>query len=336
MTRLYIALLAAALLWGFRAEAQDPVFSQFYASPLQLNPAFTGTTAAPRVALNYRNQWPNLAGFQTYVTYAASYEQLVPELNSGFGLLLMSDNQAEGTIRSTQAKAVYSYVVRTRSDWSFRFGVNAGLGQAAYDWDRFVFLDQIDPINGPVNPSAEIRPDISSLTYFDAGAGILAYSSKFYAGLNVQHLNRPDVALLGFNSQLYEGLPMFVSLHTGMQFTLREGNNRQAEAFISPNLLYIQQGDFGQVNGGAYLGLGNFFGGLWYRHAFTNPDAVIVLLGVQKGVFKFGYSYDITVSSLDQTGGAHEISMILNFENSEAFKNRRRSNQYNDCFQFFR
>lgn len=329
-------LLLLVVLTGSRAEAQDPVFSQFYASPLQLNPAFTGTTYAPRIAMNYRNQWPNLAGFQTYVTYAASYEQFVPQLNSGFGLMLMSDNQAEGTIRSTSAKAVYSYVVRTRSDWSFRFGVNAGLGQAAYDWDRFVFLDQIDPINGPVNPSSEIRPDISSLTYFDAGAGILAYSKHFYAGLNVQHLNRPDVALLGYNSQLYEGLPMFTSLHAGYQITLRERNNRQASSFISPNLLYIQQGDFGQVNAGAYAGVGNFFGGLWYRHAFTNPDAVILLVGVQKGVFKFGYSYDITVSQLDNTGGAHEISLILNFDNSENFKNRMKANQYNDCFQFFR
>jgi hypothetical protein len=57
-------------------QAQDPVFTQFYAAPVQLNPALTGSTLAPRIALNYRNQWPAL---NAYVTYAASYEQFVEE-----------------------------------------------------------------------------------------------------------------------------------------------------------------------------------------------------------------------------------------------------------------
>ena len=50
--------------------AQDPEFSQYYAAPLYLNPAFTGTTADHRFIANFRNQWPNVA--QGYVTYAAS------------------------------------------------------------------------------------------------------------------------------------------------------------------------------------------------------------------------------------------------------------------------
>ncbi|MEL7422621.1 MAG: type IX secretion system membrane protein PorP/SprF, partial [Bacteroidota bacterium] len=40
-------------------QAQDPIFSQFYAAPLQLNPAFAGTTIAPRFTFNHRNQYPN-------------------------------------------------------------------------------------------------------------------------------------------------------------------------------------------------------------------------------------------------------------------------------------
>jgi len=53
--------------------AQDPEFTQFYANPLYLNPAFAGTARCPRVNLNYRNQWPAISG--TYVTYSASYDQ---------------------------------------------------------------------------------------------------------------------------------------------------------------------------------------------------------------------------------------------------------------------
>src|SRR6185295_17434324 len=53
--------------------AQDPEFTQFYANPLYLNPAFAGTARCPRICLNYRNQWPGISG--TYVTYSASYDQ---------------------------------------------------------------------------------------------------------------------------------------------------------------------------------------------------------------------------------------------------------------------
>ena len=55
--------------------AQDPQFSQFYASPLYLNPALTGSVKCPRATLNYRNQWPALGS--TYVTYIASFDQQV-------------------------------------------------------------------------------------------------------------------------------------------------------------------------------------------------------------------------------------------------------------------
>ena len=41
--------------------AQDPHFSQFFSSPMTLNPAFTGKfNGQVRAAANYRNQWPTI------------------------------------------------------------------------------------------------------------------------------------------------------------------------------------------------------------------------------------------------------------------------------------
>jgi hypothetical protein len=48
-----------------------------------------------------------------------------------------------------------------------------------------------------------------------------------------------------------------------------------------------------------------------------NPsaDALVFLLGLQISAFQFAYSYDFTVSSFsNQSGGAHEISLIWEFE----------------------
>ena len=64
----HLFLLGFLVLLLNYTHAQDPVFSQFYATPMQLNPAFAGTTYAPRITLNYRNQWPSWPN--AYTTYA--------------------------------------------------------------------------------------------------------------------------------------------------------------------------------------------------------------------------------------------------------------------------
>ncbi|MBR9922286.1 MAG: type IX secretion system membrane protein PorP/SprF [Bacteroidetes bacterium] len=338
--QLFLFLLLVA---GLGLQAQDPVFTQFYAAPLQLNPAFTGTTYAPRIALNYRNQLPSFAG-NAYVTYSASFDQFIPNLNSGFGLFVTSDDQGEGLIKTNLLKANYSYQVKVVDDFKLKFGVNAGFTQARYDWDSFIFLDQLDKLTGPVdingnaNPTGENRPAETSRTYFDVGAGILAISPHFYAGFSMGHLTRPNEGLLQINNELTEGLPMIMSLHAGTQITLKEGNNRNPGAFLSPNMLILKQGDFGQINAGAYAGLGYFFLGAWYRHGFANPDAIMALVGYQQGILKIGYSYDFTVSELASAngGGTHEISVIINLEKLPGVQRRMRANRYNDCLQMFR
>ena len=135
---------------------------------------------------------------------------------------------------------------------------------------------------------------------------------------------------------MIEGLPLKVSLHGGAQFIVKEGNNRNPASFISPNILFLKQGDQGQLNVGAYYSLGLVFAGDWYRHAFGNGDAAIAMVGVSYDIVKIGYSYDFTVSSLSPTGGSHEISFVLNLDNSETLSKRRRANRYNDCFKIFR
>lgn len=337
----FFLVLAGLISFHLSGWGQDPIFSQYIASPVQMNPAFTGTSYAPRVSLNYRNQWPSLNAF---VTYSASYEQFLPGLNSGFGAFLLADDQGEGLIKTTVFKGLYSYRVRVRDEFFLKFGVEAGLQQASYDWNRFVFLDQLDPLTGPVdpsgnlNPTGEVRPEQTNIAFFDMGAGLLAYSPKFYAGFSMRHLTRPEDGLLRINDNIIDGLPILYSLHAGTEIILREGNKRRQGSFISPNLLVIRQASFGQVNAGFYGGLGPVFLGAWYRHAWTNPDAVILLAGVRYGILKLGYSYDITVSELSgaPSGGSHEISLVLNFENSEAFRRQKKAQQYNDCFQLFR
>lgn len=327
-------------------QAQDPIYSQFYAAPLQINPALVGTALAPRISVNYRTQWPSIN--QAYTTSSASYEQFLEPLNSGIGIMLQSDNAGNGIYRTTSVLAAYGYRLKVRKDFFLKLGLEAGVNQTSLDWNKLVFGDQIDRIsgytdaNGNAYATDEDRPLNLNNSNFDFGAGILAYGRKVYAGISLKHINNPNNAFTSINSNIYGGWPMRFTAHLGGQFTFIEGNKRKKGSFISPNILFINQGkDFGQLNVGAYLDFSEtIFAGAWYRHAWTNGDAAIFLFGVQYDAFKIGYSYDFTISQLavadSGTGGAHEISVTLNFENSASYKRLKRANRYNDCLQIFR
>lgn len=338
MSRLrHLVFFCLICLFSVSSSAQDPIFSQFYAAHLQLNPAFTGNTIGPYVSLIYRNQWPSLN--KAYVTYAASVDKFVPYLNSGFGIMVQADDAGQGLLKTNKISGLYSYRVKVNDDFFLKLAAEGSVIQSTVNWDELVFFDQIDDINGPISPggtpypSGETRPEDLTKTYFDFSAGLLAYGKVFYGGVGLKHLNTPDEAFIGVNETLYGGLPLRLTIHGGAEIQLTRGNKRREASFISPNIMLIKQGDFGQVNVGAYGNLGMIFAGAWYRHAFTNSDAAILLLGVKKGVIKIGYSYDITLSPLASisggTGGSHEVSLTLNFD-------KPRTPDYNDCFQMFR
>ena len=71
MRRITYVLLCIIYFFPGDTEAQDPAFSQFFASPLTLNPALTGKfNGAVRIAGNYRNQWPQINN--AYITSTVS------------------------------------------------------------------------------------------------------------------------------------------------------------------------------------------------------------------------------------------------------------------------
>lgn len=327
MRKLSYTLLFCLL--GLTSSAQDPIFSQFYAAPLQLNPGFVGTSHAPRAGANYRNQW---TGFNSaYRTYAVFYEQSIDRLNSGIGFNLEGDNAGDGILRSTRFSALYAYRLKITDNLSVKIGVEAGLHQTALDWDQLVFPDQLDPIDGPVITTSEQRPDQLNKTLFDVSSGLLLLSSRVWLGVGLKHLNTPNQGFLLVNNNLSAGLPLRYTVHGGTQIVINEGNKVQAASFISPNFLFVSQGPYKQLNLGAYLALGPVFGGAWYRHTVRNADAAIVLLGFRQEMFKIGLSYDFTVSGLaGQSGSTFELSFGFFFD-----KGTKRSFDLNDCTKMF-
>ena len=286
------------------ALAQDPQFTQFYANPLYLNPAFAGTARCPRVVLNYRNQWPALTG--TFVTTSASYDQHVEGLGGGVGLLVTNDQAGKGTLNTTTVSGIYSYQQAITRKFSIKAGFQATYFQKSLDWSKLTFGDQIDPRRGFIYNTNDV-PRGGSVGNVDFSAGLLGYTDILYVGVAVHHLTEPNESLIVGTSKL----PMKITGHAGAAIPLgMRGKYGKPKTRISPNVLYQQQAEFRQLNLGMYLDHGPITAGVWYRA----KDAFIALIGFQTEKFKFGYSYDVTTSKLTTaTAGSHEVSLQLQF-----------------------
>ena len=333
-----ILLIALVLFATVRMiDAQDPIYSQFYMAPLQLNPALAGISSAPRFSMNYRNQWPFVdQSFQTYSTYSVAYDQFFDKFNSGIGVMILGDDAGNGLIKTNKLSLIYSYNLVLRNDMFIKAGIEASALQTRFGWDQFVFGDQLDErfgLNTPGGtaiPTEEVRPEDESTINTDISFGTVLYGPRYYAGITLKHLNTPDNSILGINENLYNGLPMRWSIHAGMEFPLN--NKLSNQAFITPNVLFVKQGEFSQLNVGAYVSINTIFAGLWYRHANTNSDAIIGSLGFKKGMYKIGYSYDYTISDFGiGNGGSHEVGIII-----DVGANRKKKTVFNNCFQLFR
>lgn len=273
--------------------AQDPEFTQFYANPLYLNPAFTGSQKCKRLVVNYRNQWPALTG--QFVTTSASYDQYVCNLG-GIGVLVTNDNAGQGTLRTINASLLYAWHQPITRTIQVSAGFQATYAEKRVDWDKLTFGDMIDPRRGFVITTQE-AVGRSIARYFDMSAGILIHSPRYFLGFASHHLAEPD-------EYLHMGPSPLPRKYTGHAGALIRVSTRD-EISVSPNVLFQMQGDFRQLNLGLYVNRGPITGGFWYR----DQDSFIVLLGLQQKMYRIGYSYDVTVSKLsNSTAGSHELS----------------------------
>jgi len=323
LRKLFSLTTIATLLFTINAFGQDPEFSQFYANPLYLNPALAGANTCPRLVMNYRNQWPALSN--SFVTYNLSYDQYIAKIAGGIGLLVNTDNAGQGILRTTTASLMYSFRLQAGKHFIINMAVQGSFYQRSLDWERLQFEDQIDPQQGFIYPTSEQPPDNSSVIFPDFAAGaVFGWKGILHGGVAVHHLTEPNMA---FYDQNTNNLPMKITGHFGGNINLSGGGDAfsgdgEPKFYLSPNVLYQQQGEFHQLNAGVYIVRYPLILGGWFRHNFENSDAVIILVGLQYESLKVGYSYDLTLSNLSgNTGGAHEVSVAWQFS---CFEKRRK------------
>jgi len=338
MTRkIHIWLITALVLpLHLICNGQDPQFSQFYAAPMYLNPAFTGNTIQGRVSANYRKQWLEVPG--AFTSYSFSYDHYLRKYKSGVGLMFIKDQAGSGALRYNSIGGLYSYVFILTRTIGVRAGVRASYTSRDLDLFRLKFADQIirdDPFHTVENFNRIGK------SYADFGTGAVLYSQDFWVGYSLDHLNRPNESFMHVTSRV----PIKYTLQGGYRYVIDKDAKDRVLQGVTAIAIYKGQKDWDQIDIGAYYKYKVILGGIWYRGipglkgylpGYSNNDAVIFMLGAQvSDFFHFGYSYDAPISKLGVASkGAHEFSMIYEFAEPEYKRSNKKRDFMVPCTKF--
>jgi len=315
--------LIVCVLMAIGSFAQDPHFSQFFASPLTLNPALTGKfNGDVRIAGNYRNQWPTINNAFTTGTVSADFHILQNKISDvdtwGVGIMALTDQSAAGAVKFNYG-AISTAFHKGLDENGYKqigIGFQGTYSNMMINTSKLTFEDQLRPDGFTGITSETFNGSTLKKSYFDLNTGILFSSSvterdNFYAGVSLYHVTRPRQQ---FTDTGYFVLNPRITLQAGGFLPVGELMTLHLSALHS-----IQAGAHETVVGGAMqIPAGDpetqenpvsFFAGLWYRL----NDAFIPYVGLDYSNFSLGVTYDVNTSDLktaSNSRGGIEISLI--------------------------
>ncbi|MCJ8211542.1 PorP/SprF family type IX secretion system membrane protein [Mucilaginibacter sp. RS28] len=336
-------LLILLTILGFSsAHAQDHMYSQFFNSPLYLNPALTGQFAGDlRMNMIYRNQWSGISsGTLSYFTGSIDYN--VPQFGGGLGLMFNRSSEGTAFLNKNSLAGTYAYSVGS-DDFILSFGLQAGITNRTIDFSKLVFSDQIDSRTGIINGSVSgaEKPAFDNRFYFDAGAGINLVVGSFMVGGAMQHLNRPDESFTGVKARL----PIRTTAHVSYMLDLNKDENidETEKSYVIPSVIMYKQAQSQNINVGFQYKRKSINAGLWYRNSGSGtPSAFVVSLIFDIFVnkdsgekFRLGISHDASTSRLNYTNTSGTTEGSLSYETPLRSDGYSRFNTGKHCYDFY-
>ncbi|RAV97885.1 PorP/SprF family type IX secretion system membrane protein [Pseudochryseolinea flava] len=321
------------------AATQSPVFSQYYASGLYLNPALAGLEKDIFIGMNYRSQWSNIHlpfnTFQFSYIHPLSKPGVRVKHLGGLGASFLSDaagpNQ-EFVTQSFSLTGAYNFHLTRYGNNIISVGIQAGGVQQKINYDALQWSSQYNPVvgfdgtrlgeSGSLNEQVfNPQMSIGAMWYYTSKGRMTLRSLSAFQGISISNIIPPKGFIDGTSGEPY----VLYKLHGGVT------SLRKLKYEFSPNyLVQIQNRNF-QVNLGAYFGYylqppnrtnaksKKIMIGGWYRL----EDAFIVSTGFSSTSWNLGFSYDTNISSMGRNlgiGNAYELSLAYKIVVHKGFK----------------
>ncbi|MBN4052226.1 MAG: hypothetical protein COC01_04880 [Bacteroidetes bacterium] len=298
--------------WG-----QDVHFTQFFNSPLSLNPANTGNFDGRfRFATNNRNQWGSISA--PFITSSFSLDSRFLKRktgrdHAGVGLYVFQYMSGDVNLNNTEVMLSSSFikVLDRKGQSKLSFGLQGGFFQRSIDLSKLKFADQYDYDAGDYTQATGEVISGFKVTKADFQAGITYLHNNpekllINSGLSFFHLTEPDASFIG----TIDRIPLRSVAHSDVLVKITDKD------YIGPQLLFMYMKRASEFT----------FGGI-YKHVMDTEsdivisfgsyyrfqDALLLISEIEYDNWKVGISYDINVSRLHVASnhrGGFEISII--------------------------
>lgn len=292
-----IAILFVGMA-GFGSAQQMSLNTQYLFNEMLVNPGATGIKDYVPVQVNYRKQWVNFPGSPTtqFITCNSGVGK-----NLGIGGTLFND--VSGPSRRTGLNFNTSYQLQLDPSRNHQLGLGLGLSltQHLIDVTKLTTYLPDDPavLRGYNN---QMVPDANFGVFYH-------YKNKGYAGISAYNLVQLKRDLYDFENAFPNQLVRTYYFFGGYNFTLSQNFE-----LLSSTL--VQGIETGTVQFDV-TAIGEFKKMVWLGVSYRHTDAVAFLAGGYAGPFKFGYSYDYTLSDIgNYSTGSHEIFIELQLQKS--------------------
>ncbi len=335
---MYRKLVVFFLFLGLTTSliSQDQHFTQFYASPISLNPALTGALEGKyRFSVIYRDQWKNVLQ-NPYITYSGAIDfrfrlnQYKKKFDDSFGVgVIFSSDKVPFIGYSNNQIFLSGGFHKSLSDQNNQFlsiGAQVGLAQRNINYGNINFGDQFNGDNGYTNGTDEILPE-NNFAHSDFNVGInYAYSPAgklgVFIGASMHHILEPQISFF-YDKERPEKFPedrlatKYIA-HLSLQVPM--GTSVQ----MLPRVMMYSQGPHLAINAGTNFrflvddikGVAIHLG-TWARPVKDEldnffVDAIVGMVGLELNNFLIGLSYDANLDDINRSRrgqGAFEISI---------------------------
>ncbi len=293
--------LIAFIFVGFAGAAsaqQINLNSQYLFNEMMVNPGATGIKDYIPIQLNYRKQWANFPGSPT--TQFLTCNSSVAE-NFGIGGSVFNDVSGPSRRTGFNFNGAYHLRLDQKRDHILSMGLGVSLTQHLIDVNKLTTYLPDDPA---------VQRGYNNQMVPDANFGVFYhYKNKAYAGLSAYNLVQLNRDLYNFELPFPNTLVRTYYFFGGYNFDL-------SEKFILRTSTLVQGIETGTVQFDVSA-IAEFKKVVWLGGSYRHTDAVVIMAGGQVGPFKFGYSYDYTLSDIgNYSNGSHEVFLELQLPKS--------------------
>ncbi len=322
------------------SKGQDANFSQYYNNPVYYNPSYVGLTKGLKARLHYRRQWQNIPGdFNTYNFSLSVADRDMPGAG-GLGLLVNSDRQGIGFLKTFTVGVVPSVRIPLAENFVMQAAPLISFVRKEMNWDKLVFEGQLDDVQGNILPETFSPPVDEAINYPDFSFGMVfqvhGYNTTGTAGFAAHHLTRPNQSFFEASAPM----PRRYVVHGDVIFEIGDTRGyfqRKISFKLNPGVIYQYQAQMNLYSVGINLYLSNVYIGLWYRNESLEYDSHSDLIAMGGLMIPFGnnsrmkvfYSYDMQITSENSfTGPSHEVSLVFEFDDIKLINTKGRLSRF--------